>query len=130
MGAVTMAEPLLGRRGRFIARWTARTLASGLVLLVAAIAVGHGLPNLSQATAPEALQFLAFAVILAGLLAGFRWEVLGGAAVLGGLAAFYAMNVAATGKVPGGAFPLFVIPGLLFLVSGLTSRAGRRTQAA
>jgi hypothetical protein len=71
-----------------------------LVVLVIAPAIGQGIPNLLQANATEGVQFLAFSVIMAGLLVVLRWELLGGAAVLGGLAIFYALNVVANCKVP------------------------------
>ena len=71
--------------------------------MVVAFAVGEGVPNPLRLTAPECIQFSAFGIVLAGLLVGFRWEVCGGVAVLGGLAVFYATEVAAAGRVPGGA---------------------------
>lgn len=122
-----MVEPLPGQRWVLFARWTARGIAAVLMLVVVAFVIGEGMPNVLQATPSEILQFLAFTVVVAGLLIGFRWEFLGGLTVLGGLVVVYTMNVAATGKVPGGAFPWFFIPGLLFLVSGLSSR--KRSEA-
>ncbi len=115
------------RQGVLLARWMARGFTVVLMVLVIALVIGEGMPNLLNRPGFEVLQLFAFAVVLAGLLIGFRWELLGGVAVLSGLVVFYLINLAAVGKVPGGLFPWFFIAGLLFLVSGLSSR--KRSEA-
>jgi hypothetical protein len=112
------------------ARWAARVTAALLVLLVAAFVIGEGLPDPRRLSAAEAGQLVALLTMVLGLLAGFRWEVLGGAAVLTALAAFYLINVAKVGKIPGGAFPLFAVPGLLYLISAALRRRDLQTPVA
>ena len=74
-------------RGRLlvlIPRWIARVLGLTMVLLVAAIAVGEAVsaPTSQPLTLREALMMCAFVLALVGLLAGGRWETLGGALTL------------------------------------------------
>jgi hypothetical protein len=113
-----------------VARWAARVTAALLVLLVATFAIGEGLPDPRRLSAPEAGTSLALLIVVLGLLAGFRWEALGGAAVLAGLAAIYVINLASVGKIPGGAFPLFAVPGLLYLISAALRWRGVHTPVA
>ena len=58
-------------------------------------------------------------LMLLGLVIGWMREWLGGLLVLVGLAAFNAVELAVNGRPALGAFPLFAIPGTLFLVSAL-----------
>jgi hypothetical protein len=112
-------------------RWSARVSALALLGLVALLCFGEGMPNLLRASLAENLQFLAFAVVLAGLVRGWRWEGLGGALVVGGLGGFSALNYLAVGRLPSGAFPLFFVPGLLYLASngqGLATGIVLRTE--
>ncbi len=107
------------------ARWTGRVTGSLLFLMVAAIMIGEGgPPNPFRLSVGEALQMGMFATMTVGLLVGWRWERVGAALVLGGLAAFCAVEVASDGGLPGGAFPLFAIPGLLYAVSAALGRRG------
>ena len=50
-------------------------------------------------------------LMLAGFLAGWRWEAAGGLLALIGFAVFAAVEVVVNRKPPGGAIPLFVVPG-------------------
>lgn len=114
---------------RPVTRWAARISAALLLLMVATIVIGHAvageLPNLLSVTPAEGWQFLNFGIIVAGLIVGFRWELAGGAAALVGLAAFHAVQIIATSRFAGGAFPWFLVPGLLYVASGLSSRKDR-----
>jgi hypothetical protein len=53
-------------------------------------------------------------------------EGIGGLLVLLGLAAFNAVELVVNGRPALGAFPLFAVPGTLFLVSALLGRWGRQ----
>ncbi len=106
-------------------RWTARILGALLVIVIIALAVGEGVPN--PLTQPVAVQigFLALAMIMIGLLAGWRWELAGGILSLAGWCLF----VGAVTNFPRG-LNLFVwalaMPGLLHVIGALLRRHGKR----
>lgn len=96
-------------------RWTARILGTLLVVCIIAIAIGEGMPN--PFTKPFAVQigFLALALILMGIMAGWRWELSGGILATTGWCLF-------VGSVVGFAklnwfISLLALPGILYLVS-------------
>jgi hypothetical protein len=96
--------------------WVGRVLGAGLALLYLAFLFGEGPPDLSTQTAGQNARFLAFAGCVAGGVVGWRWPLAGGALGLVGLSVFYLMNHAASARWPGGAFPLFALPGLFYLM--------------
>ncbi len=103
-------------------RWAARLLAAGLVGLVLLIYVGEGF-NPFRLTATEALQHALFLATCVGLVVGWRWPLAGGAMSTDGMLLFFAVEVALTGRPPRGpVFHLMLLTGLLFLLSGFTSR--------
>jgi hypothetical protein len=69
------------------------------------------------------------ALMLLGLVVGWLREGLGGLLVLLGLSAFNAVELVVNGVPARGAFPLFAVPGVLFLVSGLMGWRGRQQPA-
>jgi hypothetical protein len=69
-------------------RWTARILGTLLVLGCVFIAIGEGMPNPLTVALPMQVMFLAFALILIGILVAWRWEFAGGVASLAGWCAF------------------------------------------
>ena len=75
-------------RGAAACRWSARIIGALLCLLILVMAVGDGMPN--PFTQPVRLQvgFLALALILAGIVAGWRWEFWGGIVSLSGWGLF------------------------------------------
>jgi len=105
-------------------RWTARILGTMEVVSVFAIAIGEGMPN--PFTQPPVIQigFLALAMILIGILAGWRWELFGGVLSLAGWGLFVASVVGAR------RFNLFVsllaLPGILYVVSAWLRRHNKR----
>jgi hypothetical protein len=112
-----------------ILQWLARLCGLALFLLVLAIAIGEGgPPNPFRQPLPVATQLLLMPVMTLGLLIAWRWEVPGALTTLLALAAFNAVNFAASGKWAGGAFPLFAIPPVLYLTHALIVRgvAARR----
>lgn len=99
-------------------RWTARLTGLAFSALMAVFALGYGgLPNLLQQAVPAQIEFAGMFMMLAGFLAAWRWETLGGILATCGFAAFFATEMVTNGSPPGGLIPLFAIPGVLFLVS-------------
>ena len=69
-------------------RWTARILGTLLVLMIVLIAVGEGMPNIFTQPMPVQIGFLAMALIMIGILAGWRWGLAGGILSLAGWVLF------------------------------------------
>src|ERR1035437_4462992 len=61
-----------------ICRWAGRIIGTLLVAVVVAIAIGEGMPNLLDESGIVQLGFVALALILIGILVGWRWEIAGG----------------------------------------------------
>ena len=59
-------------------RWTARIIGTVLVLMIVLLAIGEGIPK--PFTQPISVQigFLALALVMIGILGGWRWELAGG----------------------------------------------------
>ena len=55
-------------------RWTARIVGALLVLMVIAIAIGEGMPNPFTQPFDVQLGFFALALIVLGILVGWRWD--------------------------------------------------------
>ncbi len=118
-------------RGVTLVVWAARATAILLLSLVLLIVVGEGvlgegLPNLAKTSASQDVQFAALAIMCVGLGIGCFRDGVGGAIALGGLAAFYGIDFAVVGRWPGGAFPWFAVPGVLFLASFVIRKATAR----
>jgi len=109
-----------------VVRWSARVTSLLLFGLVVVIVIGQGgPPNIFHQPTPVQLEFVALGLMLLGLVIGWVREGLGGLLVLLGLATFNAVELAVNGRPALGAFPLFVVPGGLFLLSALLRRRGR-----
>ncbi len=98
-------------------RWTARILGALLVILMLIIAIGEGMPN--PFTQPWGVQigFLALALIMIGILAGWRWELLGGLLATAGWCLF--VGLVASVKNLNWFIALLALPGILYLASAL-----------
>jgi hypothetical protein len=108
-----------------LAHWSARITGLLLFGLVIAVVIGHGgPPNVFHQPTPVQLEFAALGLMLLGLVIGWLREGLGGLLVLLGLAAFNTVELAVNGRPALGAFPLFAVPGALFLLSALLRRRG------
>ena len=107
-----------------VCRWTARVAGALLVIFAVVIAVGEGMPNLF--TQPLAIQigFLALAMILIGILAGWRWELAGGVLSLAGWCLFFGSVVGA--KRLNVFVSLLALPGILYLISAWLKRHNKR----
>src|SRR5262245_48267317 len=104
-------------------RWSARASSLLLIGLVIVIMIGEGgPPNIFRQPTPVQLEFAALGLMLLGLIIGWVREGFGGLLVLLGLGAFNAVELAVNGRSALGAFPLFAVPGSLFLLSALLRR--------
>jgi peptidoglycan/LPS O-acetylase OafA/YrhL len=109
-----------------IVHWSARITSLLLFGLVTFVVVGHGgPPNIFDQPTPVQLEFAAMGLMLLGLVVGWAREWLGGLLVLLGLAAFNAVELVVNGQPALRAFPLFAVPGVLFLLSALLRRMGK-----
>jgi hypothetical protein len=106
--------------------WSACVTSLLLLGLVITIVIGHGgPPNILSQPTPVQLEFAALGLMLVGLVIGWVREGLGGVLVLIGLAGFNAVELAVNGRPALGAFPLFAVPGALFLLSALLRHRGK-----
>jgi hypothetical protein len=98
-------------------RWVARIFGTLLVMVVVWIAVGNGLPN--PLTQPVLVQigFLALAIIVSGILAGWRWELSGGMMSLFGWCLF--LSAVILPKSPTWFVTFLALPGVGYVTSAL-----------
>jgi len=98
--------------------WVARVLGTLLVLMVVAFAIGEGLPPVFRMRGTEALQMAGFGLMLAGLLAAWKWPLAGGIVTVAGFAAFQAAEVTANHRLATAwPFALFLAAGFLHILS-------------
>jgi len=115
--------------GATVCRWFGRIIGTLLVTLTVYIGVGEGMPN--PFTQPVEVQFgfFALALILIGILAGWRWEFWGGIISLLGWCFFVVVLV----KLPRGLTWFAValaLPGALYVTSALLRRYYERHPSA
>ena len=106
--------------------WLARLSALAMAGLILLFAVGEGF-HPTKLQLPELILFVPLFLAWLGLWLGWRWEGLGGALVVVGMAGFYLTHFALTGfgRFPRGwAFPAIAVPGLLFLLCWFLRRKG------
>jgi hypothetical protein len=104
-------------------RWTGRLFAAALLGLVAVIFLGEGGFNPLKLRGVEPILMVCFWTACIGMMVAWRWEVIGGALSLGGMLCFLAVEFAVRGGLPRGLMLyLMLLPGLLFLLSGLVRR--------
>ena len=98
-----------------VTRWIARFIALSLVLITVIFVTGSGL-DVGGADLSHKLQMGAFAVMFLGLLLAWKWEGVGGALTLAGLALFLLLDYLLFGAfLKFWVFLVFAIPGVLFL---------------
>ena len=105
-------------------RWTGRILGTLMVITIITIAVGEGMPNPFTRPPAVLIGFLALAVLMIGMLAGWRWELAGGIISLAGWGLFYAAVMWL--KRPSVFVLLLALPGLLYLISARRRRPDKR----
>ena len=100
-------------------RWSARIISTLLIGVIAAMAIGEGMPNpFTHALSPmERLGFAGLALIVLGFLAGWRWELAGGIASIVGVCMVFGPTMV------NGRITLFIaallVPGALYMASHL-----------
>ena len=117
-------NPTTAKRLAAFCRWTARILGTLFVVFIMIIAIGEGMPNPFTQPLPVQLGFLELAIIMAGTLDGWRWDLAPAIISLAGWCLF----VLAVAMPPRGANPFVIalaLPGLLLLAS---ARLRRRSQ--
>ena len=112
-----------------VCRWTGRLIGTVLVFITLLIAVGQGIPNPFTQPLGVQLGFLALALIVGGILAGWRWDLWGGLASLSGWILFF---VAVIGSPRGlnGFVAALALPGALYLASAVLRRLAEMRPAA
>ena len=113
-----------------VIRWSARTLAGLLAMLILTLAIGHalsseGLPNPFEHPLPVQLEFAGMLVILAGMIVGWKWQKIGGLLIIGGMLIFHIIE----GKFwLNWTFELFDLTGILFLLSWFLNKKVKNKQ--
>jgi len=101
-------------------RWIARLLAAFFVGLVALFFVGEGGINPFKLSVTETVLIIGFFTTCIGMIVAWRRELIGGAMATTGILLFCGTESVVAGRFPKGLIiPLMVLPGLLFLVSGV-----------
>ena len=98
-------------------RWSARITGLLLAGMVLIFVIGEGPPNPFKQPPSVQVEFLGMILMVVGFLAAWRWEGIGGLLAVIGFALFAATELIVNGRPPGGAIPLFAIPGVLYLLS-------------
>lgn len=103
-------------------RWAARIVGVLLIGMFLVFGAADGLDP-SQFDARSTPLMGMMLISLAGMAGLWKWELAGGATALGGIAFFYVLNYAYTGRLPGGpVIPLFFVPGFLAIAAAFLSR--------
>jgi peptidoglycan/LPS O-acetylase OafA/YrhL len=110
-------------------RWSARVTGLLLVGMVLLFLVGEGPPNPIKQPPSVQIEFLGMILMVAGFLAGWRWEAVGGLLAVIGFAVFAATEVIVNKRPPGGAIPLFAVPGVLYVLSYGVGKVTRRSDS-
>jgi hypothetical protein len=108
-----------------VCRWMARIIGSLLVVLVVIIAIGEGMPNPFTQPALVQVGFLALAMIMIGILGGWRWELAGGVISLAGWCLFVG-SVTDFRRGLNWFIWILAMPGFLFVISALLKRHNER----
>jgi len=96
-------------------------LGTSLVLLTLIIAIGEGMPNLLAQPVGVQVGFLALALMLLGILAGWRWELSGGIISLFGWCLFFVAVINSPRRLNWFVVAL-ALPGILYVTSALLRR--------
>lgn len=104
---------LTERRITTAVRWTARTIGIALLALIAAFAIGEGVPNPLQGPPSVKLCHAAMLAMLVGQIVAWRREGIGGLMILGGFALFGVVNHGVPLNI---VFGPWLLTGLLYLI--------------
>jgi hypothetical protein len=100
-----------------IPHWIARIAAVGMFGFFALFAVAQGIPPLADQPPRVQLFFAGLAIIFIGYAAGWRRPLAGGLIALSGYGLLNVVELATNHRLAGGAFWLFAIPGVLYLIA-------------
>jgi hypothetical protein len=115
--------PLSKVRTTTILRWTARVLGSLLLVLIAAFAIGEGVPNPLHGSIAENLLTAAFLTMILGQIVAWKWEGIGGLLIVASFTFFAIVNHGIPINV---VFGPWLLTGLLYLACwALTRRKAR-----
>jgi hypothetical protein len=101
------------RRSIAVVRWTARTIGIVLLGLIAAFAIGEGVPNPLTLSIREIMLTVALLTMMFGQVVAWRWEGIGSLLILGGFALFAIVNHGVPLNV---VFGPWLVTGLLYLI--------------
>mgnify|MGYP000876044226 CR=1 FL=1 len=104
---------LTERRITTAIRWTARTIGIALLALIAAFAIGEGVPNPLRGSSSEKLCHVAMLAMLVGQIVAWRREGIGGLVILGGFTLFAVVNHGVPLNI---VFGPWLLTGVLYLV--------------
>jgi len=108
-----------------VCRWTARIGGTLLVLLTVMIGIGEGMPNPFTQPLWGQIIFLALALIMIGILVGWRLELTGGIISLAG----FCLGIVPLNNSPRGLtwfYLALALPGVLYATSTLLRRYKER----
>jgi hypothetical protein len=111
-----MASPLTSAL-----RWSPRIIGVLLLLVIAQIAIGEGVPNPLHGSLPENLLTLAFAAMIVGQIAAWKWEGVGGLLILGSYILFAVVNHGIPMNI---VFAPWLLTGLLYVACWWWKAAG------
>jgi hypothetical protein len=108
----------------YLLRSIARMVSAVILILLAMVIVGQGLPNIHAFSRAEMLSSAMLVVMIAGLVLAWWRELAGAILILGGFFAFMASEYIASGDAGmSWIFMLFPLAGVLFLIYwGLTRK--------
>jgi hypothetical protein len=96
-----------------VLRWTARTVGTAILVLLAAIAIGEGVPDPLHGSLPENLLTVGFLTMIVGQIVAWKWEGIGSLLILVGFALFAIVNHGVPLNI---VFGPCLVTGLLYLV--------------
>lgn len=111
-----------------VLRWLARITSLASIGLLGLFAFGGGEASPLSATPSQMLLLLFFPLgVVAGMVFAWWKELAGGLISFASLAAFYAVCLIVSQRLPGGPyFAIFTSPAALFLLSGTLHRMAER----
>jgi hypothetical protein len=104
-----------------VLHWIARLAAIGMFGFFMLFAIAQGIPPLAAQPPRVQLEFASLAIIFVGYAIGWRRPFLGGVTALFGYGMLNAVEFATNHRSAGGAFWLFAIPGILYLIAAWRS---------